>query len=78
VKSFSPEVLRGLLTAYAVVALEAVARITIHAEQRVVGRLIQQATALNPRDRTLLIRGDVDHSNGVPLSIKALSSGADS
>jgi aminoglycoside/choline kinase family phosphotransferase len=55
-----PGVLRGLLTAYAVVALEDDARITIQAEQRVVIRLIEQARAVDPRERQLLIRADVD------------------
>jgi hypothetical protein len=59
-ESLMPEVLRGLLTAYAVVALEDDARITIQAEQRVVIRLIQQARAVDPRERALLIRADVD------------------
>ena len=42
-ESLTPEVLRGVLTAYAVVALEYDGRIRIQAEQRIVMRLIKQA-----------------------------------
>ena len=59
-ESFTPEVLRGLLTAYAMVALEDDARATIQPEQRVVIRLIKQARAVDPRERALLLRADID------------------
>ena len=44
----------------AVMALEDDARITIQAKQGVVRRLIQQARAGDPRERSLLIRAHVD------------------
>lgn len=53
------EVLRGLLTPYAAVALEHDRRISIHAEQRIVVRLIKKARTVDPRKRALFVRADV-------------------
>ena len=54
------EVLRGVLTAYAVMALEHDRRISIHAEQRIVVRLIKKARVVDPRKRALLVRANID------------------
>ena len=59
-ESYTPEVVCGLLTANAVVAQEDDARVAIELEQRVVIRLIQQARAVDPRERALLVGADVD------------------
>ena len=59
-ESLTPEVLRGVLTAYAVVALEYDGRIRIQAEQRIVMRLIKQARPVDLRERALLVRADID------------------
>ena len=58
------EVLGGLLAAYAVVALEDDGRIPIEEEQRIVIRLVEQARALDGRDRALLFRTDVHQLDG--------------
>ena len=49
-----------MLTAYSVVALEHDRRISIHAEQRIVVRLIKKARVVDPRKRALLVRADID------------------
>ena len=59
-KSFTPEVLRGLLTPYAVVALEDDGRIPIAEEQGIVIRLVEQARAVDRGHRALLLGADVD------------------
>jgi hypothetical protein len=57
-ESFPPEVL--LLTAYPVVTLEHEGRITIPVKQRVVIRLVKQARSVNPRERALPVRADIN------------------
>ena len=59
-ESLTLKVLPGLLTAYPVVTLEHEERISIHAEQCVVVRLIKKARAVDPRKRALFLRADVD------------------
>ena len=59
-ESLTPEVLRGVLTAYAMVALEYNERIRIQAEQRVVMRLVKQTRAVDLCDRALRVRADID------------------
>ena len=49
-----------MLTAYPVVALKHDGPISIHAEQRIVVRLIKKARAVDPRKRPLFLRADVD------------------
>ena len=48
------EVLGGVLTAYAVVALKDDGRIPVTKEQRIVVRLVEQAGAVDRSDRALL------------------------
>ena len=55
-----PEILRGLSTTYAVVALEYDGRIRIQATPRIVIRLIKEPRAVDLRELALLIRADVD------------------
>ena len=59
-----PEVLSGVLAAYAVVALEYDGRIPITEEQRIVIRLVKQARAVDRGYRTLLLGADVDQLDG--------------
>ena len=59
-ESFPPEVLRRLLTAYPVVTLEHEGRITMPVKQRVVIRLVKQARSVNPRERALPVRADIN------------------
>ena len=59
----TPEVLGGVLAAYAVVTLEHDGRIAITLDQHVVIRLVKQAGALDHGDRALLLRADVDQLN---------------
>jgi hypothetical protein len=59
-ESCTPEVLGGLLAAYAVVALENDRRVPIQVEQRIVICLIKQAGSVDPHERALLIRANVD------------------
>ena len=53
-------------------ALEDDARITIEEEQRIVIRLIEQARALDPGERTLVLGADVDQLEAAPLSSQRL------
>ena len=55
-----PEVLSGVLAAYAVVALEYDGRITIAVEQRIVIRLVKQARAVDRGYCALFLGADVD------------------
>ena len=59
-ESFMSEVLRGLLTAYTVVALEDDGRLPIQAEQHIVISLIKQTRPVDLRARAFLIGADVD------------------
>ncbi len=59
-ESHCPEILSGVLTTYAVVALEYDGRIAITEEQRVVIRLVKQPGAVDRGYRALLLRADVD------------------
>jgi len=54
------EILRGLLTAYTVVALEDDGRLPIQTEQHIVIRLIKQTRPVDLRARALLVGADVD------------------
>ena len=78
-ESSTPEVLRGMSTAYPVVALEHDGRMPIHAEQCIVVRVIKKARTVDPRKRALFVRADIDHlERRTALAINAFSSGADS
>lgn len=55
-----PEILRGLSTAYAMVALEYDGRIRIQAVQRIVIRLIKEPRAVDFRELALLVCANID------------------
>ena len=59
-EAMPPEVLSGVLAAYAMVALEHDGRIQITQHQRVEVCLVEQARAVDSRDRALLFGADVD------------------
>ena len=59
-ESLMSEVLRGLLTAYPVVALEDDGRLPIQAEQHIVISLIKQTRPVDLRARAFLVGADVD------------------
>ncbi len=58
------EVLSGVLTADAMVALKHDGRLPIEQEQGVVIRLVEQARGLDPGDCALLLGADVDKFDG--------------
>src|SRR3954468_1161361 len=59
-ESLAAEVLGRLLAAYAVVALEHDRRLAIAQQQRIVVRLVEQAKAVDGRNRALFRRANVD------------------
>ncbi len=59
-ESFMSEVLRGLLTAYTVVALEDDGRLPIQTEQHIVISLIKQTRPVDLRACAFLVGADVD------------------
>ena len=73
-----PEVLGGVLAAYAVVALEDDGRSPITKEQRIVIRLVEQARAVDRGDRALLLGADVNQLDCGAALEQCLRSGADS
>jgi len=65
-----PEVLGGMLAADAVMALEHHWRIAVQEQQRIVIRLVEQARALDPGDRALLLGANVDQlQSGAALEL---------
>ena len=65
-----PEVLGGMLAADAVMTLEHDWRIAVQEQQRIVIRLVEQARALDPGDRALLLGANVDQlQSGAALEL---------